>query len=336
MRPLVCLASALSLIAFTPSSGFSQAVKTTNAPKKVIYRRLGDPTDTARKRSAGSARLDASKSSAVKTVRDSSGHIAKIFEPDAAGKLSIETDFEYNGAGKISAIRQLGNNGKALRTRTFEYDSNGVLTSQTSPEQGETRFTLDNHNQIRSTTDARAITKNSSYDQRLRLTTKSYSDGSATKHFRYWTKKRPFFLAYSGDLGGANLQNLQRYNKAGALDGTLQKYSDNTHASARFEYGAAGHITKITYPDNREVRQVWNRKGQLVSIKQGAISYFGDTRYSGSNGLLSARLGSDLTVTKGYEPSGRLSELSIGKGGKFYQATGTITTNPAASTGLKI
>ncbi len=86
--------------------------------------------------------------------------------------------------------------GDPVRTRTFTYDASGQLSSQTSPEQGKTTLTLDKNNLIRSTTDARGITRNFIYDTRNRLRTKTFSDGSPAAHFRYRSKKSPIFLAY--------------------------------------------------------------------------------------------------------------------------------------------
>jgi RHS repeat-associated protein len=174
-----------------------------------------------------------------------------------------------------------------------------------------TRLTIDKNNLVHSTTDARGITRNYVYDAQKRLRTKTYSDGSPTAHFRYRSSKNPIFLAYVGEKNGQDLQKLERYNKAGALDGTLQKYLDGFYSTVRVAYGAHGHITRIIYPDGRQLRQAWNHKGQLTAIKHGDLALFGDTQYANADDLLSASLGERLALKKAYDSLGRLAELSV-------------------------
>jgi YD repeat-containing protein len=63
------------------------------------------------------------------------------------------------------------------QTRSWTYDFQGRLRSETHPESGTTTYVPDNAGNILSRTDARQITTTYTYDAIDRLRTTSYSDG---------------------------------------------------------------------------------------------------------------------------------------------------------------
>lgn len=69
---------------------------------------------------------------------DSFGQLTQVTEPNPAGGANLETYYGYNWQGKLTAV--VMTRGGVTQTRTFVYDSNGRLVSQTLPESGTTTY----------------------------------------------------------------------------------------------------------------------------------------------------------------------------------------------------
>ena len=116
-------------------------------------------------------------------VSDAMGRIVTALEPNSSGVLSWETDYTWNALNELQTVTQKGDGSSGTRVRTFNYDDEGRLTSQVTPEQGTTTFGYDNNSNLTSKTDARGITVTYGYDALNRMISKTASDGSM--HYAY-------------------------------------------------------------------------------------------------------------------------------------------------------
>jgi hypothetical protein len=120
--------------------------------------------------------------------------LTTVMEPNSSGTLANETDYQYNGANKLTEVDQWGgphgSSSPGARQRLFHYDGLGRLHTITTPETGTITYNYltsssamcaGNPSLPCSKTDARGVTAQYTYDTLNRITSKSYSsDPSAT------------------------------------------------------------------------------------------------------------------------------------------------------------
>ncbi|HEY5331543.1 MAG TPA: RHS repeat-associated core domain-containing protein [Acidobacteriaceae bacterium] len=316
-----------------PVLALAQTTNSSAPPHKhrVIFGKIADPAETARARSVGKVRNNASRPVADKSIYDGSGRLGKVFEPDVQGKVTVETDFSYNAAGKLVAVNQLGPKGSAARARTFFYGVNGRVTEESSPEQGTVLYTYDANGNMATKTDARGVTITYSWDNQNRLTAKAYSDGSPRAEFSYRAKDVPESKSYLQGMSGSELERVQLYNSAGGIDSVSQTFSDKQTYTVSLSYDKAGRITGLSYPDGRVLSQSWDGKSHLRSIREDKAAYFSDAHYGNGTTLLDAMLGETIRIRSKFGDDGRLSELAAFRGdtlifGHFYgyKANGSV------------
>lgn len=134
-------------------------------------------------------------------VSDALGQLIAVIEPDPqTGKLSYETDYQYDNNGNLTSVAQLGGKGDTARTRTFKYNSLSQLMWTQNPETGIICYGQGNgtasgcnsdgyslNGNLQYKTDARGITTTYNYDALNRITSKSSSDGTPSTCYIYDT-----------------------------------------------------------------------------------------------------------------------------------------------------
>jgi RHS repeat-associated protein len=174
-------------------------------------------------------------------------------------------DLNNNLTGVVSAGGQQ-NICNSIFSRCFSYDMLSRVTASTTPETGTTNFyyttaggslCTGDPSEICRRTDARSITTTYSYDVLNRLTSKSYSDGTATANYYYEQ------TSYNG-LGISNGKG----RRTGMSDGSGQtawSYDSNGNVlterrtigsvaqTISYTYNLDNSVATVTYPSNRVV-----------------------------------------------------------------------------------
>jgi RHS repeat-associated protein len=220
---------------------------------------------------------------------DAFGRVSSVWE-DPSG-ANYETDYTYDTLNNMVTINQKGGSTDSAqwRTRTYIYDSLSRLTQSSTPEQGTTSLAYrtaggaacsGNPSAVCQKTDARNITTTYAYDALNRVTSKSYSDGTATANFVYdvalgWTNPvmsqtnlvGRLSEASTGSCGGAVAFS---YDAMGRIIGNNQQTPSNCGTGnfpVSATYNLAGGITTLTYPSGRLVSYGYNGAGSLNSVQ---------------------------------------------------------------------
>jgi len=126
---------------------------------------------------------------------DSQKRLIQVLEPDQNGKLTVETDYKWSDTSKLLRVTQHGQDGDALRVRTFVYDGQDRLITESSPEGGTVTYTYNNM-LIASMKDARGITITYTRDESGRLIGKQYSNGDPSVVYVYDGTSKLLTLSY--------------------------------------------------------------------------------------------------------------------------------------------
>ena len=153
-----------------------------------------DGSSTSSQFSGNTQTVTDAKSNSKQYTYDVFHRLTTVLEPNTSGTLTYETDYQYNGANKLTEVDQWGgphgSSSPGDRQRLFHYDGLQRMHTVTTPESGTVTFSYLNSSNAMcagnpslpcSKTDARGVTVNYTYDSLNRITSKSYSnDPSAT------------------------------------------------------------------------------------------------------------------------------------------------------------
>jgi len=245
---------------------------------------------------------------------DALGRLTKVIEPG-----NLTTNYQYSGFA--TQINQLGASGDTPRpTRSFVYDSLSRLVSVTEPESGTTTYSYDNNGNVitrvapapnAASGSSQTITTSFTYDALNRLTLKQAP--GISYFYRYDLQQAGSIATSSNGIGRlvftTNNVNADRYFGYDAMGRLILAQgcspSDCSSSSATSNrvssiYDSAGHMTDLTYPDGRHIKQSWDAAGRLASVS-----------YADWNGQA---VNYPYAIGFQYSNSGQLSQLTLGNG----------------------
>ncbi|MEW6146340.1 MAG: hypothetical protein AB1598_15115, partial [Thermodesulfobacteriota bacterium] len=232
-----------------------------------------------------------------RSISDALGRLRKVFEPDAAGALTLLTQYQYDARSNLRTAIQ------GTQARSFEYDSLGRLTSATNPENGTVVYSYDQASNLISRTDARNITTNYDYDELNRVVSKSYSDDTPAVTYLY-DKQSGIPINVGSALG--RLVGVMSGNGADAV-GTFYGYDlggrivrgsqllDGRLYQSTVDYNEASlPIEEAFLPTSAVVQTSYNAVGQIDSVTRNGAILSTNTSYTATGALNSQRLGNNL------------------------------------------
>ena len=119
-------------------------------------------------------------------LRDASGLLIRVDEPDTSGTLTETARYAYDVMGRTTTV-QMGKRPDETfkQTRTFAYNTKGQLTSATNPENGTISYTHFADGLPESKTDAKGQTLWSVFDDKHRLLRVESPQGTTKTSFAY-------------------------------------------------------------------------------------------------------------------------------------------------------
>ncbi|MEZ4103845.1 MAG: FG-GAP-like repeat-containing protein [Candidatus Paceibacterota bacterium] len=249
-------------------------------------------------------------------VTDTAGNDKK-FQYDAFGRLvavtenegtnSYTTGYTWNNLGNLTKITDAEGN-----VRNISYDSLGRRTSledlhaPSDSTFGTWTFAYDNAGNLTSKTDPESQTTNYTYDALNRQLTENYT-GQAGTEITYT------YDTCTGGVGqlctavNSSATTNYTYTPNNLLASEAKTINSNTYTTS-YQYDRQGNQTLITYPDNSEVKYIFNKGGQVDKVEQ---------RESGGT---FANIVSDID----YGPHGQMENIEYGNGSittRTYDAT---------------
>ena len=256
----------------------------------------------------------------VKQVYDSSDTLVQSTDYDlwnnpmrVKDALGNTTSYNYNSTGKLLSYTTPRGN-----TYSYTYDGNGNMLTETDPMDGVVGYEYNAFDTAASFTDANGNKTQYTYDLLNRLTSETSATGDsdnytydAVSNLTAYTNKRGQNIGYTYDKDGrmTNRTTVEgatayTYDNNGNLltvtdnNGTISRTYDNlnrvtsyTNANGDtigYEYDNVGNITKLTYPDSKEVTYTYNADNQMTSV----------TDWNGHK------------TTYAYDENGRLSKIN--------------------------
>ncbi len=267
-----------------------------------------------------------------KSCADGLGRLTQAFENPTL--LNYETDYTYNLLNQLTQVSQ------GSQTRGYTYDGMGRLTISTTPEAGTVcigtvssgtcnQNGYNSFNLVTSSTDARGVATNYTYDTLNRLTQASYNVGSTgvtgtpTVSYTYGTSSgsnNNGRLISLSDGFGTNSE-VYTYDILGRLT-QLSKVVSSTTFNIGYGYNLANEVTQITYPSGRVVQQGFDAIGRLCGVAASVNSTCSSittpyvtipslTGYNSASQLLTLNYGNGVAASFGYS-SGRMQLTSLG------------------------
>ena len=249
---------------------------------------------------------------------DAAGNLVKVLEPNPAGG-TWETSYTYNGLNQLTEVRMT--RGATTQVRTWVYDTNQKLVSETLPESGMRTFGYDSAGRLAWKKDAKNQKIAFEYDSYDRVTVvKRYPvDGGAEDAAQRVT------MAYDGTTGNSK--------------GRLKEAQYGFGWTEAYTYTNAGlPLTKsLTWPSTSgagilTLTAEYDNEGRRTSLRYP--THYTSGTYTANNGR---------KLIYGFDSVGRLSTVNQETGGALisainYNAAWQVTswtrawdTNPSAS-----
>lgn len=293
---------------------------------------------------------------------------SKYFEYDAAGNKLEITDrngrvrqFVYDGTNRQTAELWLDATGSTIRTITSQYDAVGNLLYTADPD-AELSYTYDGMNRmttattvypvtnvapvtliygydangnLASVTDNTGVVVASTYDNRNRLETRSWSGGgidAASVKYTYFANSQVDTLTRYADITQTNMVGQSSYTY---LDNGLTEsitHTDGTEAVLAgyvYTYNAGSLLTRETHHGDT-YHYGYDKTGQLLTVNKNG-SLFESFSYD-ANGNRKTSTGPNGNQT--YVPAGLGNQLlNNGLFGYTYDNEGNLQTKTELATG---
>jgi RHS repeat-associated protein len=253
---------------------------------------------------------------------DAFGRLIAVWEPDANGNFTYETDYQYDTLDNLVRVDQKGGDPSPAnwRTRLFSYDSLSRLLSTTNPESGTITYAYDNASNLISKiapapnqTGTATLTTTYGYDALNRLTGKSYSSGGGVVYVydqstlwgisiqNGWGRLSSEYN-YAATGNGDSVGFLNSYDPLGRTVYQLQfnqRIPTQVNKEFRYAYNLDGSLKTVTYPSGRLVTYTYNKAQRPISAANTATTFATGAHYT-AWGALSSVVNSGMTTTDYY------------------------------------
>lgn len=239
-----------------------------------------------------------------KGISDALGNMVRVIEDPTGQNLS--TDYVFDTLGNLRKTIQ------GEQSRYFYHDSLGRLLYARQPEQDantafiatdpitgnsawSVKYEYDDRSNITSTTDARNISVEATYDKLGRIIYRNYSDSTPDVYFYY--DGHYVALINDGDVpqtatgsvkgkttGVKSTVSRTNYTSFDDLGHLLahQQTTDGQTYSTSYTYNLSGALVDETYPSGRVVKNTLDADGGLSQIQSRKNSSNGFWQYAGS------------------------------------------------------
>ncbi|OYP36784.1 hypothetical protein CGZ80_06960 [Rhodopirellula sp. MGV] len=234
-------------------------------------------------------------------------------------RLSGETEFAYTATGQLESLTDAED-----QVTSYTYDDAGTKLTETYPDHvpsstigqagyGIVTFTPDATGRTVQRTDQQGDTCDYTYDLAGRLSSKAYtghasgplSGQSHTDTFTYDDASR-MLTAVSGRYGNTVTYT---YDDAGRKASEAIQIGGQTY-TVLTDYDVAGQVSKLTYPDGKEVDRTYTDRGQLAGIDFDSTTI--DTRtYDDGGRMLSSTYNNGVGETRAYNNDNTLASISF-------------------------
>lgn len=222
------------------------------------------------------------------------------FAYDARGRLASATDalgrttvYTYDEAGRVRRVTRADG-----ATLSFDYDLAGRLTRSTDPLGQSTLYEYDGAYRTTSVTDPLGGVRTFRYDEMSNLASVIDPLGQATE-FSYDDFDRLARVVYpEAGAGAARLEERFEYDAAGALTRRIETDGRAT----LYAYDALGRLSRVTDPSGGETAYSYDARSQLVALTD-AVGQRYEFAYDRA-GRPAATRRAGLSETYAYDPAG--------------------------------
>jgi RHS repeat-associated protein len=221
---------------------------------------------------------------------DGAGRLIKVKE-----KTNDETTYTYNGLDNLLTVTQ------GAQTRTFSYDSAGLLAQVTNPESGTFTHFYDASGNVSQTNLPQGGSVTYTYDLIERRTFSDYSDANTPDVTLTWDTSSKMRLYRSRAHTGATTVAQTTFGSYDPLGRALTSSQDIIGAASAFNftytYDRAGNLRTMGYPSGRSLTITYTT-GSLISALSGTKS----------------SVTTNYLTSPSYTPFGALSQVTLANG----------------------
>jgi RHS repeat-associated protein len=270
-----------------------------------------------------------------KFTSDAFGNLIQVNEPNPAGGADYVTTYTYNGLGKLTQVSMPRPNGGGsyTQTRTFVYDTQGRMSSETNPETGTTSYTYDSYGRLATRTDAKGQRTETTYDSYQRVSQVRYYNAANTEltceriDYAYdaWSVTPP---GYTGSYVWGRLAEVAWGNQDPAVCGVgriTEQYGYDVNGRQiakalrlKRQNSIYGSLGEVVVNGN----WTWSR-GQIATLNFPSQSVLDHNGY----GLQSLPDGVNLSFTRSYDTMGRQNGMTTTRIVDEAWQTSTIVDN---------
>ncbi len=224
----------------------------------------------------------------------------------ASNPLNHTTGYTYDANGNPFTFTNARN-----KTWTWEHSPTNRISTLTTPLEREFRYTYNERELLETVTTPSDETTTLIYYDDGRLHTATDTLGTIT--YTYDTKGRLHTITEGTDVITRDWDSLDR----------LETFTDANNNQIGYRYDGAGNLTRLIYPDAKEVLQVYDNAGRLETVTDWAdrvTSY----QYDNKSRLWRVNLPNDTRREFGYDYAGRLNlirDTVISTGAVIHQAS---------------
>ncbi|MCH8622781.1 hypothetical protein [Undibacterium sp. TS12] len=261
---------------------------------------------------------------------------------DALNRLQTQTDannqvtsFEYDGQNHLTKVTDARN----LST-LYTVDGLGNQLGLNSPDTGVTTTTVDAAGNVLTKTDAKGQTTSYAYDVIDRIIRISYSDGNVATYTYDQGANAKGRLTQISDNNGSIAYT---YDERGRILTETRTIAGTNNVTA-YQYDNAGRLSKLTYPNGRQISYTRDALGRITQIdtsKDGiTTTILSQATYRPFGSIQSYRNSAGQTNSRGFDNEERIASFTLNDKVQAvtYDAASRITAinetnNPARQAG---